>query len=82
MAGRMQYARVRALIDALPTHCGQIVEMRKIDGLSQREISQRLGIWESVVENQIHRGIRIVLQTLREKDAVIGAMLALRIARP
>lgn len=80
-AGRMQYARVRALIAALPVRCRQIVELRKIDGLSQREIAQRLGISESVVENQIHRGIRIVLQTLREQDAVIGTMLDTEPAR-
>ncbi len=73
-AARQEYARVRALIAALPDRCRRIVEMRKIEGLSQREIAARLGVSESVVENQVHQGIRAVMRAMRNQDAAAGAI--------
>lgn len=64
---RREYARIMDLIGRLPTRCRQIFEMRKIDGLSQREIAERLNITENVVENEGARGIRMVLDGLREQ---------------
>lgn len=74
-AGRLEYARVRTLIAALPDRCRRIVEMRKIDGVSQREIARRMGVSESVVENQVQQGIRAVLRAMRDQDASASAML-------
>lgn len=45
-------------IQALPTRCRQIFTMRKIYGLSQKEIAARLGISENTVEVQGAIGIR------------------------
>lgn len=79
--GRMEYARVRELIAALPERCRRIVEMRKIEGLSQREIATRLGVTESVVENQVHQGIRAVQRAMRDQDAASERLAAPRPAR-
>lgn len=68
-SGRQELARVRSLIAALPDRCRQIVEMRKIDGLSQKEIARRLGVSEAVVENEASRGLRAVLRQLTGHDA-------------
>lgn len=67
-SGRQELARVRALIAALPDRCRQIVEMRKIEGLSQKEIAQRLGVSERIVENEASRGLRAVLRQLIGQD--------------
>lgn len=45
-------------IQALPGRCRQIFTLRKIYGLSQREIAARLGISENTVEVQGAIGIR------------------------
>ncbi len=45
-------------IQALPDRCRQIVTLRKIYGLSQREIARELGISENTVENQGAIGLR------------------------
>ncbi len=45
-------------IQALPDRCRQIITLRKIYGLSQREIARELGISENTVENQGAIGLR------------------------
>src|SRR3546814_164508 len=42
-AGRRELDRVRRLIEGLPERCRRIFELRKIEGLPQREVAQRLG---------------------------------------
>src|SRR3546814_11807771 len=71
--GRLDYRRLIALIDALPERRRRIVRMRKLDGYSQREISQQLGVSESIVENEIHQGVRAVLRAWRDGEARAAA---------
>jgi RNA polymerase sigma factor (sigma-70 family) len=66
---RSELSRVQALVAALPERCRRIFEMRKIEGLSQREIAIRLGVSESVVENEGARGLRLILKALRPEGA-------------
>lgn len=44
-------------IRSLPARCRQILTLRKLYGLSHREIAQKLGLSESTVSNQITIGI-------------------------
>jgi RNA polymerase sigma-70 factor (ECF subfamily) len=63
-SSRQELARVQRLIDSLPEKCRLIFTMRKIDGRSQRQIAQALGVSENVVEKQVARGLRLVLHAL------------------
>ena len=45
-------------IQSLPERCRQVLTLRKIYGLSQREIAAQLGISEHTVEAQVGNGIR------------------------
>jgi len=45
-------------IQSLPEGCRQVVTLRAAYGLSQRDISQRLGISENTVEKQLMKGVR------------------------
>ena len=67
-AGRLDYARMQAFLAALPERCREIVELRKFEGYSQREIAARLEVSESVVENQIYKGVRALQRAWREAD--------------
>ncbi len=70
VSGRQELARVQRLIDDLPERCRIIFQMRKIDGLPQKEIAARLRVSENVVEKEAARGLRLVLQGLgREPGA-------------
>lgn len=64
VAGRAELALVLKLIEALPPRVRQIVELRKVHGLSQKEIATRLGISINVVENEASRGLKAVLAQL------------------
>jgi RNA polymerase sigma-70 factor (ECF subfamily) len=45
-------------IQSLPTRCRQVLTLRKIYGLSQREVAAQLGISENTVEAQGVIGLR------------------------
>ena len=45
-------------IQSLPARCRQVLTLRKIYGLSQKEIAARLGISEHTVEAQVANGMR------------------------
>lgn len=62
--GRKELARVMEIVAALPERARRIFEMRKILGLSQREIAQTLGVSENIVENEAARGLKTVLAAL------------------
>jgi RNA polymerase sigma-70 factor (ECF subfamily) len=47
-----------AAIQSLPERCRQVFTLRKIYGLSQKEIAQKLSISENTVEVQGAIGIR------------------------
>ena len=68
VSARLELVRVRNLIEALPSGCRQIFELRRIEGVPQREIAERLGIPEHTVEAQSRRGLKLILKAL-ESDA-------------
>ena len=42
----------------LPTRCREVVVLRKLNGLSQKEVAAQLGLSERTVENQLARGMK------------------------
>jgi len=57
-SGREQLQRLSALFDRLPERRRQVVWMRRIEGLPQKEIASRLQIAEATVEKHLVLGIR------------------------
>jgi RNA polymerase sigma-70 factor (ECF subfamily) len=52
--------RLRIAIDRLPPRCREAVILKRIDGLSHREIAQRMGIGEQVVANYVMHGMCVL----------------------
>ena len=52
-------------IESLPDRCRQIMTLRKIYGLSQKEVAARLGIAEHTVEAQASIGLRKCIDFFR-----------------
>jgi RNA polymerase sigma factor (sigma-70 family) len=61
-------ARVGALLAALPERRRIVFRLRKLEGLSQREAAERLGVTEMVVENDLTRGLRSILAGLSDEE--------------
>jgi RNA polymerase sigma-70 factor (ECF subfamily) len=73
IAGRMDLQRVQALIEALPERRRRIMKLRKIDGLSQREIAAAVGVTEGVVENELCLGLKTILAAFEEEKGTGSA---------
>ncbi len=58
---RQELGRVRRAIDAMPKQTRQAFVMRRIHGLSQREIAGRMKLSEHTIEKHIARGIKLLL---------------------
>jgi RNA polymerase sigma factor (sigma-70 family) len=56
---RQELALVSEAIASLPDRCRDVFTLRKLYGLPQREIAQRLGITESTVEKHVAYGVRL-----------------------
>jgi RNA polymerase sigma factor (sigma-70 family) len=61
VGARIDYDRLKGIMAVLPERTRRAIELRRIDGLSQREIAAELGISEGTVENLVHRGIRAIV---------------------
>ncbi|MDG2520719.1 sigma-70 family RNA polymerase sigma factor [Caulobacter segnis] len=62
--GRLELRRINTLIESLPQRCRTIFVMRKVQGLSQRQIAHKLGVTENVVEKQAAKGLRLLLDAV------------------
>jgi RNA polymerase sigma-70 factor (ECF subfamily) len=58
---------VAAAIADLPDRCREIVVLRKLAGLSQRDVATQLGLSERTVEVQVARGTRRCADFLRRR---------------
>jgi RNA polymerase sigma factor (sigma-70 family) len=69
---RDELRQLRAALEQLPLRCREVVVMRKIDGMPQREVAARLGITEDTVEKQVAKGVRMLANILNGGDAESG----------
>ena len=68
MMADQELKRVNGLLSELPDICRQAIELRRIEGVSQKEAAQRLGVSEDVIRNHLVRGVQKVLKTLAAQD--------------
>ena len=62
---REELHRLAQLIASLPGRVRDVFTLRRVYGLSQREVAERLGIAESTVEKHMARGFLLMLEPLR-----------------
>lgn len=62
---REELARIDAVLANLPERCRAIFIAKRVEGLSQREIAERLKVSENVVENDIQKALRAIQRMLR-----------------
>ena len=62
---RDELQRLAAMIAQLPGKVRDVFVLRRVQGLSQREVAERLGLAESTVEKHMSRGFLLMLDWFR-----------------
>ncbi|MBV2209668.1 MAG: RNA polymerase sigma factor [Thermomonas sp.] len=62
--GRQALHHLSAAFDQLPDRCREVVWLRRVEELSQKEVARRLGISEKTVEKHIAKGMRLLADAL------------------
>jgi RNA polymerase sigma-70 factor (ECF subfamily) len=52
--------RLAEAFDRLPDRCREVVWLRKVEELPQKEVARRLGVAEKTVEKQVAKGARLI----------------------
>jgi|HubBroStandDraft_2_1064218.scaffolds.fasta_scaffold02419_3 RNA polymerase sigma factor (sigma-70 family) len=69
VAARAELRRLQAAIDRLPPRCREAVVLARIDGLTGRQIAQRMGVTESAVSHHLDYGLRALADMLYGETA-------------
>ena len=59
LSGRQELKLLTDAFDRLPDRCREVVWLRRVEELPQREVALRMGIGEKTVEKQIAKGMRL-----------------------
>lgn len=65
---RDELRRLQAALDRLPPRCREAVILGRIEGLSGREIAQRMGITEQAVSHHLITGVRALVNEVFGED--------------
>lgn len=63
-SAHQQLQRLATAFETLPPRCREVMWLRRVDGLSQQEVADRLGISAKTVEKHIARGVRLLANAL------------------
>lgn len=67
--GRQALRRLSEAFDRLPDRCREVVWLRRVEELSQKDVALRLGISEKTVEKHIAKGMRLLADGLFAGEA-------------
>ncbi len=77
---REDFGLLCAAVEKLPEQCRKVFILKKVYGLSQREISAELGISESTVEKHVAKGLLRTMQYYDEHNQVLKSSDALKVS--
>jgi RNA polymerase sigma factor (sigma-70 family) len=64
VGARQELDRLRAIVAGLPVQCRRAFELCKFEGLSHRDIAQRMGLSEKTIENHLTRALARISKVL------------------
>lgn len=67
-SAHQELARLANAFDRLPAKCRQVIWMRRVQNIPQKEVALRMNISEKAVEKQISRGGRLLAQYIQQSE--------------
>ncbi len=64
LSSRQELGRLAQAFDALSDKTRDVIWYRRVEGLSQRETADRMGLKEEAIESQLGRGIRALARSI------------------
>jgi RNA polymerase sigma factor (sigma-70 family) len=61
---RADLRRLATAFDQLPPKCREVVWMRRVEEVSQKEAASRMGVTEATIEKQLSKGVRLLADLL------------------
>lgn len=71
LVARQELRLLQAALHDLPPRCRQVVMMRRIEGLSQKEVADQLGITIETVQTQIAKAMRLLAQAMSGRRGAV-----------
>ena len=84
VAARQEILRLQEALDTLSERCREVVILRKVYGMAQRDVARHMGICENTVEQHLAKGVRILAQSVSDRRGTLisQAKRYLKNARP
>ncbi|MHB1058203.1 MAG: RNA polymerase sigma factor [Rhodanobacter sp.] len=62
LSARQELKQLTEAFDRLPDRCREVVWLRRVEELPQKEVAMRMGIGEKTVEKQVAKGMRLIAE--------------------
>lgn len=62
VGARQELKLLARALDLLPPKCRRVLWLRRVEGLSQKEVAERLGVTVKTVEQHVSKGARLLTQ--------------------
>lgn len=73
LSAHQELKRLAQALDSLPPKCREVVWLRRVDDLPQKEVAARLGVTQKTVEKHVMKGMKLLARALGQsreaKDA-------------
>lgn len=76
LSARQELRRLQVILEDLPPRCREVVRLRKIEQLSQKDTALRMGVTEDTIERQLGKGVRILADRLFGAEVVEDATVS------
>ena len=63
-SGRQQLERLARIFDRMPPKQREVLWLRRVEGISQKEAARRLKVTEAAIEKHVYRGMRYLADAL------------------
>ncbi|MBS0420067.1 MAG: sigma-70 family RNA polymerase sigma factor [Proteobacteria bacterium] len=72
VSARQELKRLAAALDRLPPRCRMVIWLRRVEGLSQKEVAEQMGVSVKAVEQQVSKGGRLLAKYMLDEDIQRG----------